>query len=69
MRTRVLKTHVWSTSLFGCIARTNREIRRRLEVVKMWLLGRMLRVSWTARMTNQEVMQRAGVSWELTTVI
>ena len=31
--------------------------------------GRKLGVSWTARMTNQEVMQRAGVSRQLMTVI
>ena len=44
-------------------------MRRRLVVVKMCFYGRMLRIPWTATMTNQEVMQSAGVSRELMTVI
>ena len=53
IRTKVLKTHVWSVSLFGCEAWTNiREMRRRLEVVEIWFHRRMLRISWTARKTD-----------------
>ena len=31
----------------------------------MWCLRRMLRVPWTAKMTNEEVLRRAGVDREL----
>ena len=36
---------------------------------EIWFYRRMLRIPWTARRTNQEVMQRAGVGRELTTVL
>ena len=69
-RARVLKTYVWSVLLFGCEAWTiSREMRKRLEAVEMWFYRRMMRIPWTARMTNQEVLQRMGVTRELMTVV
>ena len=69
-RARVLRTYVWSVLLFGCEAWTiSKEMRKRLEAVEMWFYRRMMRIPWTARMTNQEVLQRMGVTRELMTVI
>ena len=35
----------------------------------MWFARRMLRIPWTARRTNEEVLRRAGVKRELMTMI
>ena len=40
-------------------------MKRRLDAVEMWLLRRMLRVSWTARLTKERAMEMAGVRREL----
>ena len=70
LRVRVLKTYIWSVLLYGCESWTiNATMRRKLEAAEMWMLRRMLRVPWTARMTNQEVMRRAGVTRLLMTTI
>ena len=42
---------------------------KRLEAVEIWFHRRMLGIPWTARRTNQEVLQGAGVCRELVTVI
>ena len=42
---------------------------RRLEAVEMWFLRRMLRIPWTARRTNEDVLRIVGVQRELMTVI
>ena len=66
----VFKAYVWSVILFGCECWTiSREMRKRIEAAEMWFIRRMLRIPWTARMTNQEVLWRAGVRRELITVI
>ena len=66
LRLRMLKCFVWSVLLYGCEAWTlDRELRRRVEAVEMWFLRRMLRIPWTARMTNERVLELAGVRREL----
>lgn len=62
LRLRLLKCFVWSTLLYGCETWTVKKImEKRLEAVEMWFLRRMLRIPWTARVSNEEVMRRAGV--------
>ena len=69
-RVRVLRTYVWSVLLFGCEAWTiSKDMRRKLEAAEMWFYRRMLRIPWTARVTNQEVLERMGVAREMMTVI
>lgn len=38
---------------------------KRLEAMKLWLLRRMLRISWTARVTKEEVPRTAGTETTL----
>ena len=65
-RVRLLKTYVWSVLLFGCEAWTvSREMQKRLEAAEMFFYRRMLRIPWTARRTNEEVLQMAGVEREM----
>ena len=66
LRLRLLKSYIWSTLLYGCESWTIKaESQRKLEATEMWFLRRMLRVPWTARRTNAEVLQMTGVSREL----
>ena len=69
-RMRLLKTYLWSVILFGCEGWTiSKEMRRRLEAAEMWFIRRMMRIPWTARRTNDEVLQMARGCRELLTVI
>ena len=56
--------------MFGCESLTiNREMRRRLEAAEVWFISRMMRIPWTARRTNDEVLQITRGCRELLTVI
>ena len=69
-RMRLLKTYVWSVVLFGCEVWTiSKEMRRRLEAAKMWFMKRMMRIPWTTRRTNEEMLQMTRGCRELLTVI
>ena len=39
--------------------------QQRLEAFEMWTLRRMLRISWTRRITNEEVIRIAGTKKSL----
>ena len=39
--------------------------QQRLEAFEIWTLGRMLRISWTRRITNEEVIRIAGIKRSL----
>ena len=63
---RILKTYVWSVMLYGCESWTvNNEKTNRIVAAEMWFLRRMLRVSWVDRVTNEEVLRRAGTHRKL----
>ena len=36
------------------------EIKKRIEAFEMWCYRRMLKISWTDKITNQEVLRRVG---------
>ena len=49
--------------MYGCESWTiTEEIRKRIEAFEMWCYRRMLKIKWTDRVTNEEVLRRAGVS-------
>jgi hypothetical protein len=55
-------TYVWSIMLYGnktwTIAKAE---RRRIEAFKMWCFRRMLKISWTDMVSNEEVLERMSV--------
>jgi hypothetical protein len=70
IRLRIVKTYIWSVMLYGCESWTiGKKGMKRLEAAEMWIIRRMMRVPWTLRKTNEEVLQMAGVGRELLTVI
>lgn len=67
---RLVKCYVWSVLLYGMETWTLKVTSvNRLEACEMWILRRMLRISWTARMTNSAVLEMAGVQRSLFTLI
>ena len=56
-----LKTYVWSVLLYGCECWTlTPELERRLEAAEMWFIRRIMKISWTEKKSNEEVMKLAG---------
>ena len=65
-RIRFIKCYVWSTLLYGVETWTISKIsHQRLEAFEMWTLRRLLRISWTRCVTNEEVLRFAGTSRSL----
>ena len=62
IRTKIhaMKAYIWSILLYGCECWTlTKDTERRLEAVEMWYIRRIMKVSWTKRKTNEEVMEMA----------
>ena len=60
------KCYVWSTLLYGCEGWTISNIMRtRLEATELWFLRRMMRISWTDKLTNDVVLLKADTQRSL----
>src|ERR1700729_34138 len=69
-RKRVLQCYIEPILLYGCEAWTlNKEAQRRVEAAEMWFLRRMLKIPWTARKSNEEVLKEAEEIRRLITLI
>ena len=59
----LLKTIVWSAATYGCegwmLKKTDES---RIEAFEMKGLREILRVSWTARKTNEWILEKTGVT-------
>jgi len=61
---------VWPVAKHGCESWTLRKNEEtRLEAFKMKGLRKILRVSWTAKKTNEWVINKAGVKRELSNTV
>jgi len=61
-----MKALVWPVATYGCESWTIRKNEEaRLDTFEMKGLGKILRVSWTAKKTNEWVLNKAGVKREL----
>ena len=70
LKIKLLSSYVCSGLLYGCESwNVSSVMQRRLEDTEMYFIRRMLRVPWTARRTNKEVMQVAGISRKLVVAI
>lgn len=70
LRIRVVKCYVWPVLLYGSETWSMKtKSMNRLEAVEMWTLRRMLRIPWTDRVTNAEVLERAEVDRELLNIV
>ena len=58
---RMLNCYVFSILTYGSECWTiSQGMEKRIEAVEMWFLRRMMRISWSERMTNEVVLERAG---------
>uniref|UniRef100_A0A8D8T8A4 Craniofacial development protein 2 n=1 Tax=Cacopsylla melanoneura TaxID=428564 RepID=A0A8D8T8A4_9HEMI len=56
---RLLKCYVFSVLLYGVETWTlTQDTTKKLEAFELWLYRRILRLSWTHKVTNKEVLQR-----------
>ena len=70
LRKRFIKCYVWSVLLYGCETWTmGKEEEQRIQAMEMWLYRRMLKVPWTERKTNEEVLAMANANHEILTHI
>ena len=66
MKIRLMKALVWPVATYGCESWTFRKNEgKRLDAYKMKGLRKIMRVSWTAKKTNEWVLNKAGVKREL----
>ncbi|KAL1458712.1 hypothetical protein WDU94_008838 [Cyamophila willieti] len=58
-KVRLLRCYVFSVLLYGVETWTvNKETTARLEAFELWLYRRILKISWTQKVTNAEVLSR-----------
>ena len=63
---RVLKTYVWSTLTYGCECWTiTSDIEKKIEAAEMWFIRRMLRISWTEKKPNVNVLREGNLQRSL----
>ena len=55
-RNKLLKTYVWSVALYGCEAWTIDKEERRLQAFEMWCYGKLLKINWEDKVTNEEIL-------------
>ena len=57
-RKRILKCYVWATLLYGCETWTlTNNITKRIVAFEMWSYRRMLKISWTDKITNETIVK------------
>ncbi|GFO24426.1 timeless-interacting protein [Plakobranchus ocellatus] len=59
-RRRALECYIEPILMYGCEAWTiSKQTQKKLEATEMWFIRRMLRISWTAKKTNDTVLEEA----------
>ena len=66
VRKRVLPCYIEAILLYGCEAWSmTKQTSKSIEAMEMWFLRRMLRVSWTEKRTNLEILNTASSTRKL----
>ena len=62
VRVRILKCFVWSKLLYGLQAwKIKKDLRRKSDAAEMWFIRGVLRITWTEKVINEEVLRRVGL--------
>ena len=57
----LVKAMVFAVVMYGCESRTIKKAEsRRIDAFELWCWGRLLRVPWTARRSNQSILKEIG---------
>ena len=63
---RVVKAMVFPVVVYGCESWTIKEVeRRKIDAFELWCWRRLLRVSWTARRSNQPILKEINSEYSL----
>ncbi|KAI5752582.1 hypothetical protein M8J77_018365 [Diaphorina citri] len=66
LRIRMLRCYIFTVLLYGVEAWTlNKSCERKLEAFEMWTYRRILKISWTERVTNTEALRRIKKNVEI----
>ena len=66
LRLRAIKCYVWPTLFYGAETWTiTKSMLSRLDAFEMWVYRRVLKISWTEKNTNEEVLRRMGTGREI----
>ena len=65
-KVRLVKGVVFPVVMNGCESRTIRKAEhQRIDVFELWCWGRLLRVPWTARRSNQSILKEISPEYSL----
>ena len=61
----LVKAMVFPVVMYGCESWTIKKAeRRRIDAFELWCWRRLLSVPWTARISNQSILQEISVHWK-----
>ena len=65
-KVHLVKTMVFPVSMYGCESRTIKKAGcRRTDTFELWYWRRLLRVTWTARRSNQSILKEISPEYSL----
>ena len=65
-KVRLVKAMVFPAVMYGCESWTVKKAeRRRTDAFELWCWRRLLRVSWTARRSNQSILKEINLEYSL----
>ena len=65
-KVRLVKAMVFPVVMYGCESWTVKKAeRRRIDAFELWCWGRLLRVPWTARRSNQSILKEISLGCPL----
>ena len=65
-KVHLVKAMVFPVVMYGCESWTIKKVEcRRIDAFELWYWRRLLRVSWTARRSNQSVLKEIGPEYSL----
>ena len=65
-KVHIVKAVVFSIVMYGCESWTLKKAEyRRIDAFELWCWGRLLRVPWTARRSNQSILKEISPDYSL----
>ena len=64
-KVHLVKAMVFPVVMYGCESWTIKKAERRIDVFELWCWRRLLRVPWTARRSNQSILEKISPEYSL----
>ena len=66
IKVHIVKAVVFPVVMYGCESWTiNKAERQRIDAFELWCWRRLLRVTWTARISNQSILKKINIEYSL----